>query len=393
MTQSLYEILGIPRDAAQDEIKKAYKRLAMKHHPDKNVNNKSENEAIFKSISEAYTVLNDPQKRKHYDTHGTYDDNMAGGGGGFNMNDIFEELFAHGRPGGDFMFNMGASGPASGAFKMFFGGQPPMSHSGGGMPSSDVIEVPVSIQDIYRGSTKSITYDIIDKCDTCSGLGAKDASDVIACLTCKGMGVVTQALNPFMVTQITCPSCHGRGDIIKAGRDCTSCQAKKVKYYKRSIDIKIPKGVPNKFVHSVPGRGSYDMHSKRHADLVLVFLHKIDPKYSVDYETNDVKIGINIDFEELLCGFRIKTEVYDEQVELISRGYFNPQRTLHIQGRGLPFFKKTRNGDLLINFNVIYPEPDRLDKYHTVFLTMFKRPEVTAPTAPTAPTDNTIIIK
>lgn len=384
MTQSLYDVLGVPRDAAQDEIKRAYKRLAMKHHPDKNVSNKSENEAIFKSISEAYTILTDPQKRKHYDTYGTYDDNVSNGGGSFNMNDIFEELFSQGRPGGDFMFNMGASGPASGAFKMFFGGgQQPNSPS-----SSDVIEVPVTIQDIYRGATKSITYDIIDKCDTCAGVGAKDASDVISCLTCKGVGVITQALNPFMVTQLTCPSCHGRGDIIKSGRECTSCHAKKVKYYKRSIDVKIPKGVPNKFVHTITGRGSYDMHAKRHADLVLVFVHHIDQKYSVDYETNNVKIGINIDLDELLCGFRIKTEVYDEQVELISRSYFNPQKSLHIQGRGLPFFKKNRNGDLVITFNVIYPESERLDKFHTVFLTMFKKTEVKADEG-----EHTILIK
>ena len=395
MSESLYDVLGVDKSATQDEIKKAYKRLAMKHHPDKHTDDKEKNEEIFKKISEAYSVLSDPQKRKHFDSYGTYD-NAMNGAGGFDMNDIFSELFGGGGgpPGGgghgEFIFNMGAAGPAASAFKMFFGGMDPNgSHRGHSNP--DVIEVPVKIEEIYKGATKKISYDIIDKCETCSGTGAKDPKDVISCLTCKGAGVVTQALNSFMVTQMTCPSCQGKGDIIKPGRDCNSCNSKKIKYYKRSIEVKIPKGVPNKFLHTIEGRGSYDMQSRKHADLILAFVHHIDPKYRVDYETNDVAIEMNINFEDLLCGFRIKTPLYDEQVEFVSQHYFNPQNMLHIRNKGLPFFKKPRNGDLRVSFNIIYPEVEKLDRFHSIFLTMFKRTAIVATQADDEAT-NTIII-
>jgi molecular chaperone DnaJ len=383
MSESLYDVLGVDKNASPDEIKKAYKRLAMKHHPDKHTDDKEKNEEIFKRISEAYTVLSDADKRKHYDTFGTYDDAMGSRGAAFNMNDIFSELFSGGGGGGgggggpgEFIFNMGASGPAANAFKMFFGGMDPGGRGGGGPTNPDVIEVPVKIEEIYRGAMKKISYDIIDRCETCNGNGAKDPRDIISCLTCKGSGVVTQALNSFMITQMTCPSCQGKGDIIKHGKECHSCNAKKIKYYKRTIEVKIPKGVPNKFLHTVEGKGSYDLHSKRHADLVLAFVHNIDPRYKIDYDTNDVTIGLNIDLDELLCGFRINTPLYDENIELVSRKYFNPQKTLNIRNRGLPFFKKQRNGNLLVNFNVIFPEAEKLDRFHPIFLTMFKRSEI-----------------
>jgi molecular chaperone DnaJ len=387
MAESLYDVLGVDKKASAEEIKKAYKRLAMKHHPDKHTEDKEKNEDIFKKISEAYTVLSDADKRKHYDTFGTYDDSM-GSGAAFNMNDIFSDLFGGGGGGmggmggagggpGEFIFNMGASGPAANAFKMFFGGMDPHGGGGrGGMMNPDVIEVPVKIEEIYKGAMKKISYDIIDKCESCNGNGAKDQRDIISCLTCKGTGVVTQALNAFMITQMTCPSCQGKGDIIKQGKECQSCHAKKIKYYKRTIEVKIPKGVPDKFLHTVEGKGSYDLQSKRHADLVLAFVHNIDPRYKVDYETNDVTIGLNIDLEALLCGFRIKTPLYDETIEFVSRKYFNPQKLLNVRNRGLPFFKKPRNGNLLVNFNVIYPEAEKLDRFHPIFLTMFKRNEI-----------------
>ena len=374
-SNSLYEVLEVPKTASQDDIKRAYKRLAIKHHPDKNIDNKKENEEQFKKISEAYSVLGDPDKRKHYDTYGTYDTSNTSPGTPFNMQDIFNELFGGGGPGGapDFIFNMGASGPAASAFKMFF--------NTAKQARADTIEVPVTIQEIYRGAVKKISYEVIDKCDACNGIGAASKDDVVKCVTCSGQGYVTQAINPFMITQATCPSCAGRGEVIKPGRECASCHGKKMKYYKKSIDIRIPKGVPNKFEHTIEGKGSYDNASNSHNDLCLVFTHQIDPRYQVDYATNDVLIGINITLEELLCGFQIHTEVYDDVVTLESQKYFNPEKILTLKGRGLPFFKKAKSGDLLIKFNVSYPDTDRLSKFAQVFQTMFKKQPITSSTS------------
>ena len=130
------------------------------------------------------------------------------------------------------------------------------------------------------------------------------------------------------------------------------------------------------------------MQSKRHADLILAFVHHIDPKYQVNYETNDVTIGMNINFEDLLCGFRMKIPLYDEHVEFVSQHYFNPQKTLHIRNKGLPFFKKPRNGDLHVNFNITYPEVEKLDRFHSIFLTMFKKNAIAATTSD----NNTILL-
>ena len=366
---SLYEVLGVPKTASQDEIKRAYKRLAIKHHPDKNIDNKKENEEQFKNISEAYSVLGDPDKRKHYDTYGTYDNSAANPGTAFNMQDIFNELFGGGGGPPEFLFNMGASGPAASAFKMFFNTTK--------QSKADHIEVPVTIQEIYRGAVKKISYEVIDKCDACNGIGAMHKDDIVKCVTCGGHGFITQAINPFMISQVTCPSCAGRGEVIKPGRECTSCHGKKMKFYKKSIDIRIPKGVPNKFEHVIEGKGSYDAETNSHNDLCLVFIHEIDQRYKVDYSTNDVLIGINITLEELLCGFQVETEIYDDMVVLQSQKYFNPENTLTLKGKGLPFYKKAKFGDLLIKFNVSYPETDKLSKFTQVFHTMFKRQPIT----------------
>lgn len=365
--KSLYEILGVAKTATIDEIKKAYRKLAIQYHPDKNTgDDKQEKEAMFKQISEAYSVLSDPDKRKQYDTFGTYDQG-APGAGAFNMNDILEELFGGGgNVGGgfgDFFFKMGT-------------GMPPPHGMFNRPPTADAIEVPINIQDIYRGATKKIHYDILDRCDMCHGIGASDPNDIVKCVTCQGSGFVTQAIGPFMVTQTTCPSCMGRGEAIKPNKACGTCNGKKVRAFKKSIDIRVPKGMPNKFVHTIPGKGSFDANAQRNVDLVLVFVHSIDPAYKVDPNTNDVRIGLNIDLDELLCGFEIETDLYGEKYTVRSQKYFNPNKPLRVKGMGLPAYKSSAQGDLIINFTVEFPEDDRMLKYHPIFLTMFKKQQL-----------------
>lgn len=366
--ENLYEILGVSKNASHDDIKKAYKKLAIRYHPDKNTGDgKEQAEEMFKKISEAYSVLSDPSKRKSYDTFGTYDN---AGAPPFNMGNIFEELFGGGGglgagPGGfgEFLFKMGAGAPP--------GPQP---------PPAEAIQVPITITELYRGANKKITYEIMDKCEACQGFGSKDASDVIKCITCNGSGFVTHAITPFMITQMTCQSCAGRGEMIKPGKECAACQGQKVRFYKRTIELRVPKGMPHQFVHTIPNKGSYDLRTNRNTDLALVFVHNIHPAYKVDYETNDVIIGLNIDLDELLCGFKIETEVYDEKYSVVSERYFNPSKPVRIKGLGLPFFKKPKvHGDLVINFKVDYPEKEQLEKYHQVFLTMFKKDAVSIP--------------
>jgi DnaJ-class molecular chaperone len=378
--ENLYDVLGVPKNATEADIKKAYKKLAIKYHPDKNSGaDKEQAEEMFKTVSEAYSVLSDPVKRKNYDTFGTYD---TGGAAPFNMGSIFEELFGGG--GGGMSFGGGGGMPGGfGEFLFKMGTGAPPGSAAHALPA-EAIEVPITITELYKGVNKKISYDVMDKCDACNALGSKDASDIIRCITCNGNGFVTHAITPFMITQMPCQSCAGKGEMIKPGRECPGCQGKKVKFAKRSIEVRVPKGMPHQFVHTIPGKGSYDLNAKRNVDLALVFMHAVHPSYKINYDTNDVTIGLNIDFDELLCGFNIETDLYDEKYTVVSERYFDPSTPVRIKGMGLPFFKKPKqHGDLIIDFKVDYPEKEKLEKYHQVFLTMFKKEPVTfLPEAP-----------
>jgi molecular chaperone DnaJ len=390
MSQNLYDILGISKTASQDEIKKAFRKLAMKYHPDKCAESeKEENETKFKQINEAYTVLSDEEKRKQYDMFGTYDSN-PGNQNYADIGDILSELFGGGggggvpgMPGMEF-FSMG---PGSHSFKMFFGG--PGGGPGEGNPfqnqrnpNSDMIEIPVNMTEIYKGVNKKVSYDILDKCETCMGIGAKDPNDVIKCLTCNGKGVVSHQMGPIpiMIANQMCPSCQGRGQVIKQNKQCSSCNGKRITYYNRSFDLKIPAGVPHRYMHRMEGKGSIDIQRNVYNDIMLVFIHKLDKQFEIDYNTNNVTTTVEIDLEELLCGFVKDLHIYDEKVTIGSDKYFNPTKQTIIKGKGLPFFKRKEHGDLIIRYNVKYPNDcTRFKKYHNVFLTMFKRTEPQIP--------------
>lgn len=351
----LYDIMGVSIGASQDEIKRAYKKLAMRYHPDKGGDDdRKEREDKFKEISEAYTVLSDAEKRRQYDTYGTYDAPGAGGGA-FNMNDILSELFGH---GGEFGFS-----------KMFFGG-------GHGHHQTDVINVSVTLADIKHGASKKVQYEIVDRCDGCGGLGASDAADIVECRTCMGAGVITQALTPFMLTQMPCPSCGGRGKMIKPNKECKACKGNKTRYIKRSIDVKIPPGVPNHYSHVVAGKGSYDVGSARYLDLALRFCHAAEDGFNIHYDTNDVYCTINIGVDEVFCGFNKNISLYGQPRTLVRQGILNPNKQVRVKGMGLPPFKgstQKRQGDLVVGFSVDYSEVEKMQKAQAAFFVLFKR--------------------
>lgn len=378
--KDFYEILDIPSNAAPEEIKKAYKKLAMKYHPDKvQGEDKAESEVKFKEISEAYSVLSDIDKRERYDRLGTYEE--TGDMNFSNVNDILNELFSgNGMSQGFEFFQMGGMPSMSqgigSSFKMFFGGN---TNSRGHQNNQDVIEIRVNMTELYKGVIKKVAYEVIDKCDACLGTGAKDPSDIISCLSCNGNGHIPQQMGPFMIQQ-PCQNCSGRGQMIKQNRICTKCKGERIKYFNRSFDLRIPYGVPHQHIHKMDGKGSYDIETSTYNDLILVFVHEIDTRFEVDYTTCDVHTKIDILLEELLCGFDKVLQIYDEKVPLYSKGYFNPNIKSIIKGKGLPLFKKKDFGDLVVTYNVIFPEDTtKLRKYHNVFMTMFKKTPLVEP--------------
>lgn len=351
-----YDVLGVEKNASVDEIKRAYKKKAMEHHPDRNKDPKSEE--IFKKLTEAYTVLSDDQKRSHYDQFGNMDD--IGGPGNADMQDILRNMFG----------GMGGGGPFASMFGNMFGG---------GRTETNVIHCEITLDEVYSGTSKKIDYEITNTCQTCNGCGAQDPKDVIKCMQCNGQGSIMQRLGPMFMTQTTCPACFGNGTSIKNNKRCGNCKGNKEASYKKSFTMEVPKGIPDNFQHKISGKGHFNKGTNSFNDLVVLFHYTgHNDNVSAD-EQGNVKIKVDIKLEELMCGFSKKISPYGHDFYLTSTGYFNPTNHVVFKNKGLPVFKKSdRFGDLIFSFNVVYGDNEKaaMRKYIDVFLKIFKKEQV-----------------
>ena len=231
--QDYYEVLGIEKTATIEEIKHAYRKLAIKYHPDKNPGDKTAEEK-FKQCAEAYEVLSDPQRRQRYDQFGFNDPfgGGASGGGGFNPFDIFNSFFG---------------GSGSGGFSSFFGGDD--DEPGGQRGSSIRVRVKVSLADVVTGVEKHLKIKKYVQCPHCHGTGAKNGTEFETCGKCHGRGRVVQVVNSLfgrMQTESVCPDCKGTGKKIKTR--CTNCHGEGVILGEQVVDVKIPAGVAGPLV-------------------------------------------------------------------------------------------------------------------------------------------------
>lgn len=258
-----YSVLGVPRTASQDEIKKAYRKLAHEHHPDKKTGNADK----FKEVNEAYQVLSDPQKRSNYDNFGfAYNDGgfSGGQGGGYNFSqeDIWN-MFGGGRGG--------RRGNAEDIFEMFsemFGGFRQPQHDQERKGEDLFVEVSVSKNDL--GTTRVLEYDIQDTCQECSGQGVAKGYKIITCPTCKGAGQVRQsARSGFgMFSTITvCPTCHGRGKYPE--KECPVCRGTGRTKSRKSLEIRLPANLPSSYNVVVPQGGNAGRGGQPPGDLVV----------------------------------------------------------------------------------------------------------------------------
>jgi molecular chaperone DnaJ len=333
-----YEVLGLTRTADGDEVKRAYRRLAMKYHPDRAEGDKAQAELHFKECAEAYEVLSDPAKRKRYD--------QFGHGGVSGQHD-----FSHMDIGDIFsMFNdiFGGGGGGSGGF----GGRG--ARGGGGAARGYDLEtqVELTLAEVATGTEKTIEFERQDRCETCKGSGARAGGDVV-CVQCGGQGRVAQQGFGGMFRMVTtCPNCRGRGKVIKD--PCGACHGSGRQMKKRVVTVKIPAGVHEGQAVRISGEGEAGEAGGPAGDLHCYIAIKQHPIFS--RHNNDLVCQIPISFTQAALGAKIDVPTLKgtEQMDV-------PSGTQHgevfkLKGKGLPDLRSTRNGDELVQILIEVPK-------------------------------------
>lgn len=340
-----YEVLGVTKNASDDEIKKAYKKMAIKYHPDRNPGDK-EAEEKFKEAAEAYDVLRDPQKRARYDQFGPEGVNGAGGFGGqsMNMDDIFS------------MFGDIFGGHGFGGFGGGFGGggraRKPQFRGG------DLrLKVRLNLQEIATGVTKKFKVKKKVTCTHCHGSGAEGAGATEQCPTCHGSGYVVktqQSIFGMMQTQSVCPTCGGEGTVIK--NKCKTCGGEGVVNGEEVIEVKIPAGVADGMVVNVPGKG----HAARRGGVpgdIQVYIEE-EPSNELLREDNNLIYNLLLDVPTAALGGSAEIPTIDGKVKIKIDPGTQPGKVVRLRGKGLPAVQGYGYGvgDLIVNISVYIPE-------------------------------------
>ncbi|MBF0110202.1 MAG: molecular chaperone DnaJ [Magnetococcales bacterium] len=343
MPKDYYETLGVGRDASEDEIKKAYRKLAMQLHPDRNPGNKDA-EAQFKEVNAAYEVLKDAKKRSIYDQFGHAGLSQGGGGGGFSgdgsgfsggFGDIFEEFF------GD----------------IFGGGRGGRERGGGPQRGEDLrYDMTVTLETVMNGAEEKIRIPTIVECDSCKGTGAKPGSSPETCPTCQGMGQVRTQQGFFSIAR-TCAACGGRGKIIR--NPCGACRGQGRKRAEKTLTVKIPPGVDTGTRIRLSGEGGAGLVNGPAGDLYIlidVARHPMFERYGVD-----LLCQVPITFTQAALGGKLEIPSLGGKARLVIPAGTQTGSRLALRGKGLPHLNRPGvYGDLVVEVRV--ETPVRLNK-------------------------------
>ncbi len=355
MAKDYYGTLGVEKSASKEEIKKAYKKLAKKYHPDKyqDTTEKKQAEEKFKEINEAAAVLGDEQKRTQYDQFGK-------SGSGFDFRDF-----------GGFN-NFGADFDFGDIFDMFFGG-------GGGFArgrrhsyrGSDLrFDIELSLEDVAEGVQKTIMLPRLEKCDDCNGSGAKNSSDIITCASCHGSGRVTRnRRTPFGIfqTTTTCNMCHGEGKAIK--NPCSKCNGNGRVKKNSKIKINIPAGVEHGTRLRITGEGEAAPRNGEPGDLYVVVFVK-EHEYFIR-DGDDLYVDVPISFTQASLGDVVEVATLDGKTKLKIPSGTQTDTIFRLKNKGIPHLNGYGRGDQKIR--VIVQVPKRLNKKQTTLLREFEK--------------------
>jgi molecular chaperone DnaJ len=351
-----YEVLGVPKGAGADEIKKAYRQAALKFHPDKNPGNK-EAEEKFKEAAEAYDVLSNPDKRARYDQFGhagmSGPGGMGGAGGaggytagGFTMEDIFRNF-------GDIFGGHFGGAFAGGGFSEYMGGM------GGGAQrvnrGSDLrIKVHLTLKEIAHGTTKKLKINKMIPCDKCGGTGAKDKNSYKTCPTCNGSGVETRTVNTFFgrtqATQV-CHECGGEGRVITAV--CEKCRGEGIVRAEEVVEIRIPPGVGEGMQLTVSGKGNAARRGGINGDLLVLIEEERNP--ALQRDGIDLLHTLNITIPTALLGGTAEVPTIDGKAKITIEAGTQAGKVLRLKGKGLPDVNGYGVGDILVVIDIAVP--------------------------------------
>ena len=342
-----YEILGCVKGASAEEIKKAYRKVAMQFHPDRNPGDKAAEEKV-KEAAEAYEVLSDADKRAQYDRYGHagVQGNGRGFGGGSNMNmdDIFSQF-------GDIF--------GDDIFGSFFGGGRRGGAGGGrarGVRGSNLrVKIKLNYEEIAKGVSKNIKVKKYVSCNTCSGSGAKDKNSVQTCSTCGGSGQVRRVSNTFlgqMQTVTTCPTCNGEGSIVTA--KCPVCKGEGRVYGEETVTIDIPAGVQEGMQLSVGGRGNAGERGGPPGDLIILIEEEQHPELHRD--GLNVAFELHLSFTDAVFGLQAEVPTIDGKAKIKIPPGTQSGKIFRLKGKGFPGVNSYERGDQLIHINVWTPQ-------------------------------------
>ena len=337
-----YEVLGVAKTASDDEIKKAYRKIAIKYHPDRNPDNQ-EAEEKFKEAAEAYDVLRDPQKRQQYDQFGFNGPQGGfggfGGGSGMNMDDIFSMF-------GDIF------GGHAGGFGFGGGGNTTRQYQGGDLR----VRVKLTLQEIATGVTKKFKIHKDITCEACHGTGCEGGAQPETCSTCHGSGVTIKTVRSMfgmMQTQVPCPTCNGEGTIIKS--KCKQCHGDGVVKGDEVVEINIPAGVEEGMCVTVRGKGNAGKHNGVNGDIQVI----ISEEKSDTFERNgqDLYYNLVLDFTTATLGGEVEVPTIDGTTKIKIEPGTQPGKQIRLRGKGLPAVQGYGygKGDIIVNVTVFVP--------------------------------------
>ncbi|TVR61977.1 MAG: molecular chaperone DnaJ [Gemmatimonadales bacterium] len=340
-----YETLGVPRDADAEQIKKAYRKLAMKYHPDRNQGS-AEAEARFKEISAAYEVLKDPQRRAAFDRYG--EQGLKGGaggpfGGGFDLHDAIEI----------FMRDFGGGG---GGFEDLFGGGARGRRGGGGRRKGESVRVrlPLTLEEVVKGATKRLRVAVLAPCPDCDGSGAAKGSSPTTCGQCGGSGqerVAQRSVFGQFVSVTTCRACGGEGSTIRT--PCGTCHGEGRVREQREVEVEVPAGVSSENFITLRGKGNSGSRGGPPGDIMVLLEVEEDPRFT--RQDNHLITDLPITFCQAALGDEVELETVTGKARVAIPAGTQSGEALRLRGEGIPDLNGRGRGDLLIRVRVWTP--------------------------------------